>query len=111
METKKPAKGRFEVTWTPSSRLVKTSPDPAARLSLGSGGDQGPCLYLGPSGQRCDRPALAGGYCEIHRPGGSLLARAAPSKRILAVIAAIAGILWPVIADLVREIVRWMHMH
>jgi hypothetical protein len=30
---------------------------------------------------------------------------------MLAAIAAAAGILWPYIADLVREIVHWMHSH
>src|SRR5271155_4700638 len=30
---------------------------------------QGPCLYFGPQGQRCARPALEGGFCAQHGPG------------------------------------------
>ena len=30
--------------------------------------DQGPCLYFGPQGQRCSRPAIANGFCARHMP-------------------------------------------
>jgi hypothetical protein len=112
-------------------------------------GDQGPCLYFGPQGQRCDRPAIANGFCARHLPahvnqsarfGPTSPAQtgvASPSSepyaavpspgfkhygglpspgskafaRIIAVGIAIFAALWPVIADLLREIVRWIHGH
>lgn len=70
----------------------------------------GPCLYLGPSGQRCAKPALEGGFCAIHSPGSSL-AITPNRRRVLAAVAAIIGILWPYVDDVVREIIRWMHSH
>ena len=30
--------------------------------------DQGPCLYFGPAGERCSRPAIDGGFCARHQP-------------------------------------------
>lgn len=70
----------------------------------------GPCLYLGPSGQRCAKPALEGGFCAVHSPGSS--AAITPSRRrVLAAVAAIIGILWPYVDDVVREIIRWVHAH
>lgn len=70
----------------------------------------GPCLYLGPSGQRCAKPALEGGFCAAHTPGSST-ALTPNRRRVLAAVAAIIGILWPYVDDLVREIIRWMHSH
>src|ERR1700734_2250543 len=34
-------------------------------------GALGPCLYLGPQGQRCDRAATEGGFCAKHQPGAA----------------------------------------
>jgi hypothetical protein len=79
----------------------------AAPISIPSG-DQGPCLYLGPAGQRCDRRAFDGGFCARHQPGGSgVSALSLPqiSRRGAAVIGLLA-VLWPVLADVVREIIR-----
>ncbi|MGH9701288.1 MAG: hypothetical protein ACRD5R_18440 [Candidatus Acidiferrales bacterium] len=95
--------------------------EPAAAASSGSGtmgfhipqqlNDQGPCLYFGPAGQRCERPALAGGFCSRHMPGAKVIKRISSPSRILAAIGAILGILWPYLADVVREIMRLMHSH
>jgi hypothetical protein len=112
-------------------------------------GDQGPCLYFGPQGQRCDRPAIAYGFCARHLPahvnqsarfgptsppqtgvaspssqpyagvpspgfkhyGGLPLPGSKPFARIIAVGIAIFAALWPVLADLLREIIRWIHAH
>ncbi|HEY6905321.1 MAG TPA: hypothetical protein VI216_13510 [Candidatus Acidoferrales bacterium] len=85
-----------------SNSLTSTNPS-AAR-------DWGPCLYLGPSGQRCGKPALEGGFCAVHSPGSSGVIT--PNRRrVLAAVAAILGILWPYVDDVVREIIRWMHSH
>jgi hypothetical protein len=70
----------------------------------------GPCLYLGPSGQRCAKPALEGGFCAVHSPGSGV-AITPNRRRVLAAVAAIIGILWPYVDDVVREIIRWMHSH
>lgn len=70
----------------------------------------GPCLYLGSSGQRCARPALESGFCAVHSPGSGAVIT--PNRRrVLAAVAAILGILWPYVDDVVREIIRWMHSH
>jgi hypothetical protein len=70
--------------------------------------DQGPCLYLGPAGQRCSRRALQGGFCARHQPGsGQVAGLSVPqiSKRAVALFGLLA-VLWPVLADLVRELIR-----
>jgi hypothetical protein len=111
MEANGSANDTFEDTSTASWDVEMPTPSVLNRPIASSGVDQGPCLYLGPSGQRCDRRALEGGYCSSHRPGATSLPKVTASKRTLAAIAAIAGLLWPVIADVVREIMRWMHSH
>lgn len=83
---------------------AQASANPAAAKNWG------PCLYLGTSGQRCARPALEGGFCAVHSPRSG--EGIAPNrKRVLAAVAAIIGILWPYVDDVVREIIRWMHSH
>jgi hypothetical protein len=98
-----------------------------APTSRKNSGDQGPCLYFGPQGQRCDRRALADGFCARHlpaqlgqsaqagatspeRPGAASLG-SKPFGRIIAIGIAIFAALWPVVADLLREIIRWIHAH
>jgi hypothetical protein len=70
--------------------------------------DQGPCLYLGPAGQRCSRSAVKGGFCALHQPGAVLRKISKPSK-LLAAIAGIVGVLWPYVYDFVHELIRWIH--
>src|ERR1700691_5063066 len=105
------AKGTFDETWGAPDSDETAGLHTLSSLPGDKGADQGPCLYLGPNGQRCDRRALAGGYCASHRPGAIGLPKIALSKRTLAVIAAVVGILWPYIADLAREIIRWVHSY
>jgi hypothetical protein len=105
------AKDTFEDTWTAADSDETRA---RLRLSLPSGpnvADHGPCLYLGPSGQRCQRRAVEGGYCASHRPGAIGVPKVEFSKKMLAAIIGVAAIVWPYIADIVREIVRWMHSH
>lgn len=87
----------------------------AARTSRGpdgapAGADQGPCLYFGPAGQRCDRRAIASGYCSKHQPAS--LSGVQPSlsipqisKRALGA-AGILAVLWPILFDFIRELLR-----
>jgi hypothetical protein len=72
--------------------------------------DLGPCLYLGPAGQRCNRRAVEDGFCARHQPGGIPLAGLSIpqfSRRALALFGLIA-VLWPVLADVIRELIRWL---
>jgi hypothetical protein len=74
------------------------------------GGSQGPCLYFGSRGERCDRPALRGGFCSRHQPGGLLRSAKRPTKLVAAVLAAL-GVLWPLLGDIVKAVFRWIHSH
>ncbi len=105
---------------------VEQSSDGAATARYGiaptirkNSSDQGPCLYFGPQGQRCDRPAIANGFCRRHLPmqpgepseSGVASPSSKPFARVIAVGIAIFAAIWPVIADLLREIIRWIHAH
>lgn len=72
--------------------------------------DEGPCLYLGPAGQRCDRRALKGGFCAWHQPGAERRKPAADSsqrsKRLAAAIAIIAA-LWPVLMQFLHALAKF----
>lgn len=89
-----------------SDGIPKYAPDSATSST------QGPCLYLGPSGQRCSRQALQGGFCIHHQPDAVI-----PEKHgrgLTKVAGAGIGILaamWPIIFDLVRALIRWIHAH
>jgi hypothetical protein len=79
----------------------------AARFA--GGVDQGPCLYFGPAGQRCDRRAVADGFCARHAKGASLneaTVTLSPRKVIAILAAGVA--LWPILADLIRAILRYI---
>jgi hypothetical protein len=109
MEAENPAKDTFdEASAAPGAEEMTVLP---TLSSLPDDRDQGPCLYLGPNGQRCDRRALEGGFCATHRPGAASLPKVAVSKRTLAAILGALGILWPFLADIAREIMRFMHSH
>ena len=85
--------------------------------------DQGPCLYFGPQGQRCSRPAVSNGFCASHLPAqprqtGQPGVVAAPGvrqkSRIVAIVLFAVAMLqsfWPAISDVIREIIRWLHAH
>ena len=81
------------------------SPEKAAPALSGSQ-DNGPCLYFGPSGERCARPATEGMFCKVHGGAGHLISIRGIT-RVLAVAAVIAMLLWPYLANLLSEIFRW----
>ena len=88
---------------------IPTSP---AVSVVSKGADQGPCLYFGPRGQRCDRRATNSGFCAIHQPDGAAASGIPkPSKKFIASLLAIAAVVWPYLADIVREVIRWIHAH
>jgi hypothetical protein len=79
-----------------------------------SQGNLGPCLYFGPAGQRCDRRASAGGFCARHQPNDAdrfaeMRSASLPqiSKRALGA-AGIIAVLWPILFDLIRELLRFL---
>ena len=93
---------------TPAGNLRRTSAQSAPTRSQQP--DFGPCLYFGPAGQRCDRRALEGGFCSRHQPAdlaGATRSISIPqvTKRTLGA-AGILAVLWPILADLIREIIR-----
>ncbi len=82
-------------------------------LGLSKRPDQGPCLYLGPRGQRCGDPAVSGGFCARHQPGelGGPKVAARGVRRVVAAGIGILAAMWPILADLLREVLRWIHSH
>src|SRR5216684_4225152 len=68
--------------------------------------DLGPCLYLGPAGQRCTSRATASGFCRRHQPDVKLSGAPADtpllSPRRVGAIFTILALLWPLLADIVR---------
>lgn len=95
---------------TDSAAGVETE---AASLTSAPGGapgrgEQGPCLYFGPRGQRCARRALASGYCSKHQSGTrEEFLRTQVPRRVVAVLGLLA-VTWPLLADLIREILRFL---
>jgi len=70
----------------------------------------GTCLYFGPAGQRCDRPADPSGFCREHVGNIEGKPSARPG-RVIAAIMAILALLWPVLGDVVQFILRWIRQH
>jgi hypothetical protein len=73
-----------------------------------TGASQGPCLYLGPGGQRCARPAVEGGHCRKHHVDPSLRESARSYARVIAATVALVIIVWPYISELLRDLIRWL---
>jgi len=98
------------VDWDPANSGTQFNAEVDRGVEQGSRGDQGPCLYLGPAGQRCKARALAGGFCARHGLNASPReAAVAMSPRKLIAILAAAIALWPILADVVRAILRYIH--
>jgi hypothetical protein len=88
---------------TVDTNLVNGFPtSPAAHVAEKA--DLGPCLYLGPEGQRCNERAFDAGFCARHQPGAT--APITPSTKVVIASMGIIGLLWPYFADLFREIIR-----
>lgn len=88
----------------PMQTGIQTIPSSAPSQS-----DQGPCLYLGPAGQRCNKRAVAGGFCAAHQPGATTRANTAKRSKVVAAIVGILGALWPYIYDFVHALLRMFH--
>lgn len=96
---------RLELEVPSELRSVALPGEPARK------GSQGPCLYFGPKGQRCSRPALEAGYCATHQANGAAGISARSYSRVLAATIALILIVWPYISDLVRDLLHWLASH
>ena len=108
-----PPLGRAHNSTGPEWLRVAGSREPSAEMrdpEPNPGTDQsryyGPCLYLGPGGQRCERPSREDGFCDRHAPEGSSGAWASP-VRIAAAILLLLATIWPLLVRLLREISAW----
>lgn len=92
-------------TQTPQDGIV------AVPGQIRAAADLGPCLYLGPAGQRCADRATASGFCRRHQP--QVNSSRAPvetpllSPRRIGAIFTILALLWPLLADIVRALIRY----
>lgn len=98
-----------EMASGPAGKLSSGQKRPAA-APRPTAPDEGPCLYLGPKGERCERRALKGGFCAWHQPGAVRKKPAeGPSqlpKRLAAAIAIIAA-LWPFLMQFLHALARF----
>ena len=73
--------------------------------------DLGPCLYLGPTGQRCNSRATVNGFCRRHQPdapsSGAPSDTPLASPRRVGAVLTILALLWPLLADIVRALIRY----
>jgi hypothetical protein len=75
-------------------------------------GGRGTCLYLGPQGQRCWRPAGPSGFCARHVPPGPGAApQPGPWLRRLVALLVAAGLLGPLLVELVRSLLHGWRAH
>jgi len=68
----------------------------------------GTCMHIAQNGTRCTRPATFEGFCERHDPQATPQP-AMPAARIAAAVGLLFVFLWPLVADLLRAINRWIH--
>jgi len=67
----------------------------------------GTCLFIAGNGKRCTRPALVSGFCARHDPD-AMPQPMMPFLRLAAAVAVLLTFLWPIVADLLRQIRTWM---
>jgi len=121
----KPASEAFRAAARQQVRPTGTpNPQTRSRPKVATSGDQGPCLYFGPAGERCDRRALRDGYCSAHlasKPNqlASTDATAGPAAekpyqrtiKVVSALIALLGFLAPLLENVIREFLRWLHSH
>ncbi|MGH9748245.1 MAG: hypothetical protein ACRD59_19285 [Candidatus Acidiferrales bacterium] len=103
--------GRWETqpVGDPGAKDLPTWPwgDGEARATeAGSKTDLGPCLYLGPAGQRCDRRATRDGFCTRHQPGSPAIVEPFLTPKKIAAFFIALAMLWPEIARIAAAILR-----
>jgi hypothetical protein len=84
------------------SPVTRKQPVPSRTSSV----DLGPCLYLGPAGQRCDRRATKDGFCSRHQTGvPEISAPFFTPKKLAAFLIALA-MFWPELAKFLSALAR-----
>ncbi len=68
--------------------------------------DLGPCLYLGPAGQRCDRRATRDGFCQRHQPDAPTASTPFFTPKKLAAFLIALAMLWPEITRFLSALAR-----
>jgi hypothetical protein len=82
---------------------------PSFRFPAAQAATRPVCLYLGPAGERCDSPALDSGFCPRHQLNSAPTALRDESrarKKKAAATVGIVAMLWPLIEEVVRHILR-----
>jgi hypothetical protein len=98
----------------PTSRSGSSYPRPiATKPSSKVQTDEGPCLYLGPSGQRCDRRATKACFCAAHQPKASnqllpqtIFSSVTITPKKIAAFFIVLAMLWPEIAKALSALIR-----
>lgn len=67
----------------------------------------GICLYLGRNGKRRTRSALTEGLCQRHASERTIRPTL-PLARLAVAVVVLTAFLWPLVADLVGEVSRWL---
>jgi hypothetical protein len=98
------------VSGTPFPSSPTANDQPGGLQTPASQAASGPlCLYLGPAGERCYRPALADGFCSRHQLNPTATAprdEARARRKKAAATVGIVAALWPLIEELIRQIFR-----
>jgi hypothetical protein len=68
--------------------------------------DLGPCLYLGPAGQRCDRRATQDGFCQRHQPNATTISPPFFTPKKLAAFLIALAMLWPELMRFLSALAR-----
>jgi hypothetical protein len=68
--------------------------------------DLGPCLYLGPAGQRCDRRAARDGFCSRHQPDAPTVSAPFLTPKKLAAFLIALAMLWPELTRFLSALAR-----
>ena len=68
--------------------------------------DLGPCLYLGPAGQRCDRRATRDGFCQRHQPDAPTTSTPFFTPKKLAAFLIALAMLWPELTRFLSALAR-----
>ena len=88
---------------------VHSIAQPAPNESLSSRSmpaDLGPCLYLGPAGQRCDRRARRDGFCHRHQPDSPTISIPFFTPKKLAAFLIALAMLWPELTRFLSALTR-----
>lgn len=108
-ENTQPNEWGFDVSDPSSVAQAPAGEFPGDQFPASQSASRSLCLYFGPGGERCCRPALDNGFCTRHQPSRSPTRLPDESRARTKKAAATVGILaalWPLIEELLRQIFR-----